>query len=94
MGVLVSWDAAGRPRVRSPRALSRPGGPASSTRGAWHLGLVPHDALDPVEDEQLKRFLERVESLTEQRGADGRYVFSHPARRVVPATLSGSRSTS
>ena len=77
MGVLVSWDAAGRPRF-DPRALCHAPEDRLFYRGAWHLGLVPHDALDPVEDEQLKRFLERVESLTEQRGADGRYVFHIP----------------
>lgn len=76
MGVLRSWDAAGRPQF-DPRVLCHAPDDRVFYRGAWHIGLVP-PSLPPEERDELRRFLVQVEGLTERRGSDGKYFFQIP----------------
>jgi len=77
MGVVVGWDAASRP-VFDPRVLCHAPEERIFYQGSWHSGLVPTDALEPHDLEELKRFSEIVEAYTDRRGNDGRYFFQIP----------------
>ncbi|MBL8743102.1 MAG: FAD-dependent oxidoreductase [Myxococcales bacterium] len=77
MGVIVGWDAAGRPLFDS-RVLCHAPEERLFYRGAWHSGLVPRDALEPGELAELTRFSDMVEAFTDRRGNDGRYFFQIP----------------
>ncbi|MCK6374094.1 MAG: NAD(P)-binding protein [Zoogloea sp.] len=46
--------------------------------GQWHEGLLPTDAVGPVEADQHRRFLAYVADLTHRRGTDGRRLFCVP----------------
>ncbi|WP_374244270.1 NAD(P)-binding protein [Zoogloea sp.] len=46
--------------------------------GQWHEGLLPTDAVGPLEAAQHRRFLAFVGELTHRRGADGKRLFSVP----------------
>lgn len=76
MGVLRSWDAAGRP-VFDPRVLCHAPQERIFYRGAWHAGLVPDD-LDDHDRGELARFHAITESFTTRRGRDGRFAFQIP----------------
>jgi hypothetical protein len=76
MGVVIGWDAAGRPRF-DPRTLCHAPEERIFFEGRWHPGLVPGTITDDERGE-LARFGEIVAGLTERRGADGRYVFQIP----------------
>lgn len=77
MGVLVGWDAGGRPRF-DPRVLCHAPDERIFYRGAWHMGLVPSDALETREIAELRRFTAFTEALSRKRGSDGRFLFQIP----------------
>ena len=77
MGTVTGWDAAGRPRF-DPRVLCHAPQERIFYRGAWHPGLVPTDALDPADLEELARFSEEEHALTARVGRDGRAAFQSP----------------
>lgn len=77
MGVLLGWDAAGRPRF-DPRVLCHAPEERLFYRGAWHPGLAPREALEEEELAELGRFSDEVDALLERRGSDGRYYFQIP----------------
>lgn len=77
LGVIVGWDAAGRPRFRAEMLCHAPD-ERLFYRGAWHPGLVPEPALEPAERAELARFSELEEQLTDAKGSDGRYAFQLP----------------
>jgi glycine/D-amino acid oxidase-like deaminating enzyme len=77
MGVVVGWDAASRPRF-DPRVLCHAPQERLFYRGAWHQGIVPSDALDDHDREEMERFSDLEHELTERVGADGRPAFTIP----------------
>lgn len=79
VGVLTGWDAAGRP-LFDRRTLCNAPDDRLYYRGQWHMGLVPHSALEEEEEAELGRFLETVEAMTDRRGKDGRYYFQIPVQ--------------
>lgn len=77
MGVVTGFDPLGLPKFDG-RSLCHAPDERIFYRGAWHPDLVPFAALDKDEQNALARFSERVASLTELRGSDGRFAFQIP----------------
>jgi protoporphyrinogen oxidase len=76
-GVVTGWDAAGRPQFREELLCHSPE-ERLFYRGAWQPGLVPLAELAPHEQQEMARFLELEEQLTQATGSDGRYAFQLP----------------
>lgn len=77
MGVVQGWDAANRP-LFDPRLLCHAPQERLFYRGTWHQGLVPQDALDDRDREDMERFLDLEHKLTTKVGRDGRAAFQIP----------------
>ena len=77
MNVVTGWDEAGRPRF-DPRLLCHSPQERLFYRGAWHPGLVPPDALDDRDREDMERFSDLEHDLTTKVGRDGRAAFQIP----------------
>lgn len=77
MGVVTGWDAASRP-IFDPRILCHAPQERLFYQGEWHENLVPIDALSEAEREELDRFHDTEEELTEMLGNDGRPAFHIP----------------
>jgi monoamine oxidase len=46
--------------------------------GTWQPGLVPHYGVPPAEQQQIKRFLEQMETFRYAKGSDGKDAFAIP----------------
>jgi phytoene dehydrogenase-like protein len=46
--------------------------------GSWQEGIIPVHGLPAAEKKQTERFLQEVHRLKEQKGADGKYLFTIP----------------
>ncbi len=92
MGVLTHHDAAGRP-VFDPKRLCHAPQERLFFRGAWHDGLVPRDALEDAEIDEIERFEALMDELERERGEDGRFLFQIPVELSSrdPATLALDR---
>ncbi|MFO0553866.1 MAG: FAD-dependent oxidoreductase [Polyangiaceae bacterium] len=77
LDIVTGWDAAGRPTFDG-RWLCHSPQERLFYRGAWHAGLTPSDALDRATLDELTRFTDTVEGLTDARGSDGRFLFQIP----------------
>jgi hypothetical protein len=77
MNVIQGWDAANRPRF-DPRLLCFSPQERLFYQGAWHPGLVPQDALDDRDREEMDRFSDLEHDLTNKVGRDGRAAFQIP----------------
>jgi len=81
MGVLVGWDAAGRPRF-DPKVLCHSPQERLFVRegksGSWFDGLSPVDVMTDEEEEELRRFHDLEDELTRKVGRDGRPAFTIP----------------
>lgn len=77
MGVVKGWDAANRPQFDA-RLLCHAPQERLFYRGAWHPGLVPPDALDDKDREDMDRFQDLEHELTTKVGRDGRPAFQIP----------------
>jgi len=75
--VLTGWDAAGRPQFDG-RALCHAPEERLFYRGEWSSGLVPVDALEPAELEEVRRFRAIADQWTGRNGEDGRAAFQIP----------------
>src|SRR5262249_10262218 len=76
LSVVTGWDAAGRPRF-DPKVLCHAPQERLFYRGNWVEGLVPPD-LDASERDELERFAELEEELSDRVGADGRSAVQRP----------------
>lgn len=94
MGVLKGWDAASRP-VFDPRVLCHAPQERLFYQGEWHPGLTPLDALTDAERDEIDRFHDKEEELTELTGNDGRPAFQIPLELSSrdPAVLELDRIT-
>ncbi len=77
MGTVTGWDAASRP-IFDRRVLCHSPQERIFYQGEWHENLVPLDALTDAERDELDRFHDTEEKLTEQLGNDGRPAFQIP----------------
>lgn len=77
MRVITGWDEANRPQF-DPRLLCHSPQERLFYRGAWHPGLVPQDALDDRDREDIERFSDLEHELTSKVGRDGRTAFQIP----------------
>lgn len=46
--------------------------------GVWQHGLVPHNGVPSAEQQQIKRFLEQMETFRQAKGSDGKHAFAIP----------------
>jgi len=77
MGAVVGWDGANRPRF-DPRLLCHSPQERLFYQGVWHPGLVPQDALDDRDREDIERFSDLEHDFTSRVGRDGRPAFQIP----------------
>ncbi len=77
MGVITGRDAAGRPRFDG-RFLCHAPEERLFYRGEWSPGLVPVDALDRADVDEMRRFREMADLWTARDGDDGRAAFQIP----------------
>ena len=76
-GIIEAEPFAERPRF-SEAALVHAPDERLFFAGKWHEGLLPTDAVGPVEAAQHRRFLAEVAALTQRRGDDGKRLFCVP----------------
>jgi hypothetical protein len=80
LGVLTGWDAAGRP-LFFEEVLCHAPEERLFYRGRWHGGLLPLDAIEPRERDEIERFRAIYTELSRARGRDGRPAFAVPAEQ-------------
>lgn len=80
LGILLSRDADGRAEY-APSAVAAAPMERHFDRGRWHEGLYPDEGETDDEASQWQRWRDHLRDLDGRRGADGRRLFTIPARR-------------
>lgn len=76
-GVITGYDQSGLPSFNEAYLCFDPQ-ERLYINGRWQDGLVPHFGVPPEEQQQIRRFLEMMDTFRYQRGSDGKYAFSIP----------------
>ena len=80
LGILLGRDAHGRAEY-APSAIASAPMERHLDRGRWHEGLYPGTGETDDEADQWTRWRDHLRALDGRRGADGRRLFTIPARR-------------
>lgn len=79
VGVVIGKDADGNP-IFDEEQLSFAPQERLFIKNKWQEGIVPQYGASETDQQEMKRFLDKMEVFKDLKGSDGRYIFNIPMR--------------